>query len=247
MTANLCTRTALITGSSRGLGRHAALALAREGANVVVHYRHNKAAAEQVVQEARQWGGHVYCLAADVRDQQQVQNMIAAVQHNSGRLDILINNVGNFYQQPLLEMDGQAWHEMIDSNLHSVFYACQAVVPIMIEQGYGRIINVGVANADRIQAYVQTAAYAIAKTGVQILTRSLARETAGYGITVNMISPGLMASGAVSETEEGQARSVPMGRVGGGVDYSSAVLYLLSEGAQYVTGANIVVSGGWGL
>ncbi len=245
MSGTLCNRTALITGSSRGLGRHTALALAREGADVIIHYRNNRTEAEQVAQEAQQMGVRAYCLAADVRDQQQVQNLINAAQQKNGRLDILINNVGNFIQQRLLEMEAKAWHEMIDSNLHSVFYGCKAVLPIMIKQGYGRIINVGVANADRIQAFVQTAAYAIAKTGVQILTRSLARETAGLGITVNMVSPGLMA--AAESQEEQPTPTVPMGRMGQAADFCTAVLYLLSDHAHYVTGANIVVSGGWGI
>jgi NAD(P)-dependent dehydrogenase (short-subunit alcohol dehydrogenase family) len=241
-------QVAMVTGSSRGLGRHLALALAGHGADVIINYHREHLAAEEVVDLAQKQGVRAMALQADVRDWSQMQRLAAAALKRMGRLDILVNNVGDFLQKSLLEMDVIEWQEMIASNLHSAFFGCRAVLPAMRHQGYGRIINIGLANANRIHAYATVAAYAIAKTGVQILTRSLAQETALYGITVNMVSPGLMESDLTSmEEKRQQINAVPMRRLGVASDLVGAVLYLLSEQAEYVTGADITVSGGWGL
>jgi len=247
-TKSLQGRVALVTGSSRGLGRHLALALAGQGADVFIHGRRNSPAAEQAVAEVRAKGVRSRLVTGDVRQWHQVRELMSTVVAEYGRLDILINNVGDFLFKPLLRLTVEEWRDMIDSNLHSAFYGCKAALPTMLQQGWGRIINVGVANADRIHAYAGAAAYAIAKSGVQILTRSLAVEVAAQGVTVNMVSPGLMDDSSLNdEARERQIHAVPMQRLGVATDLVGAVLFLVSEEAEYITGANITVSGGWGL
>lgn len=247
-TKSLQGRVALVTGSTRGLGRHLALALAGQGADVFIHGRRSSPAAEQAVAEARALGARSRLVTGDVRQWHQVRELMSTVAAEYGRLDILINNVGDFLFKPLLRLTVEEWRDMIDSNLHSAFYGCKAALPTMVQQGWGRIINVGVANADRIHAYAGAAAYAIAKSGVQILTRSLAVEVAAQGVTVNLVSPGLMESSALTdEVRTRQIHAVPMKRLGLATDLTSAVLYLLSDEAEYITGADITVSGGWGL
>jgi len=246
--AGLQGRVVLVTGSSRGLGRSLVLALAAEGVDVVINYLCDRQAAEQTARQAQQQGVRVKTIQADVREWSQVQALMDSAVTHMGRLDGLVNNVGGFLQKPLQDLTPIEWLEMINSNLHSAYYGCKAVLPIMKQQRYGRIINIGVANADRLQAYSTIAAYAIAKTGVQILTRSLAREVAAHSITVNMVSLGLMDTGLWSGVEkEEQIKKVPMGRLGSGADFAAAVFYLLSDQANYITGANLTVSGGWGV
>lgn len=185
---------------------------------------------------------------ADVRNPDQVQSMIRQILDRWNRLDVLINNVGDFLSKPLDDTSEIEWRTIIDSNLNTVFNVCKAVLPRMRQQQYGRIINVTVATADRIRAFDNIVPYAIAKTGVLILTRSLARAEARHGITVNAISLGLMQP----ETGEpghspGMEGTIPAGRPGTPADFLHAILYLLHDNSEYITGTTLTVSGGWGL
>jgi NAD(P)-dependent dehydrogenase (short-subunit alcohol dehydrogenase family) len=240
-------RVALLTGGSSGLGREMALTLAGNGLRVAIAYRQDRLLASKTLNELL-LNEDAMIWRADVRRWPDVQRLVAAVMDRFGRIDVLVNNVGDFVAKPFERTSVEEWREMFDSNLHSAYYGCRAVGPIMKKQRYGRIINIGLANADRVHAYKKTLPYAIAKTGVLILTRSLAMEWAPHRITVNALLPGLMDNGSLSRTRRRSLTDeVPAGRPGDGRDLAGALLYLISDEASYVTGAEITVSGGWGL
>ncbi len=241
-------RVALVTGSAHGLGRGMALALGRHGADVAVHYRTRKQEAEQLAAEIRGCGVQSGAFRADLCSWHETTQLIETVHQLYRRIDILVNNVGPFLQKSFAEMEPVEWSKMVDGNLNTTYHASRAVWPIMIKQNYGRIINIGLANADQVQAYRTIIPYAIAKTGVLILCKSLAMEGAAYGITVNVLAPGLMDNGDLSAEERARlAEKIPAGRAGTDRDLIAALLFLTSDEASYITGAQIPVSGGWGL
>jgi 3-oxoacyl-[acyl-carrier protein] reductase len=164
------------------------------------------------------------------------------------RIDALINCAGPYHRINLLEETVEGWHSMFDNNLHPVFYLSQAVIPGMIEHKWGRIICFSMANADQLIAQPQLTAHYIAKVGLLVLTRSLARVVAPHGITVNAISPGFIDSGSAPKEElNAMAKRIPAGYVGTLADAVSVVRFLLSDEARYINGANIHVSGAWGI
>jgi 3-oxoacyl-[acyl-carrier protein] reductase len=233
---------ALVTGSARGIGRALVLALAEDGYDVAIHYRTSAAAAEAVVREAGAHGVRALALQADVTVEQEARGLVESAHRELGRLDVLVNNVGNYHFGPLDELDAATWHAMFDSNLHATFYTCQSAVPILRRQGGGRIVNVGYAGSEILRARPGIVAYAAAKTGVILYSKALARSEAAAGITVNVVSPGVMENSVTQPTSE-----IPMGRAGRLDELVAAVRYLLSPGAAYVTGANLEVAGGWNL
>jgi len=245
---SLMDKVVLVTGSSRGLGQRIALSLAEEGAHVIINYLNSKDSALKTAQKIQQDGRKAIALQADVCHWDQALELIRRSIKEMGKIDILINNVGDFLLRPLAQISIDEWHHVMDSNLHSTFYCSKAVLPFMRQSGYGRIINIAVANADSIHSFKEAAAYGIAKTGVLILTRCLAVEEAANGITVNALSPGLMDNGSLSEEQLARQKSlVPMKKTGVARDLLSAIRFLTSDEAAYITGTNIIISGGWGL
>ncbi|HNY89900.1 MAG TPA: SDR family oxidoreductase [bacterium] len=241
-------RVALVTGSARGLGRGMACALADRGAALAIHYRQSNREAARLVEELHAQGVEADLFKADLRRSEEAGRLQEEVLVRFGRLDILVNNVGPFIEKPWNELKPAEWEEMVEGNLNSVYYLCRAFWPVMVAQHWGRIINIGLANSDRIQAYRQVLPYAIAKTGVLILSKSLAVEGAPHHITVNVLAPGLMDNGTLNASgRRAAAARIPAGRPGTAEDLAGALLYLCSEEAAYVTGAHIPVSGGWGL
>ncbi len=240
-------KVALVTGSSRGLGRGLALVLAEKGVRVIINYSTNSRDARETVEAIRAKGQQAVGIQGDVREWRQVLELVNNAAAQWGRIDFLINNVGDFVYKKFDDIDIDDWNNMLDSNLTGCFYCCRAALPVMRKQKSGRIINIGLANAG-VKAYQNVVPYAIAKTGVHILTKSLAVSEAKHGITVNVVAPGLMDNGSLSEKEiRDMGRAVPMQRTGTADDLAGAVLYLLSDEANYVTGTEIVVSGGWGI
>ena len=229
--------SALVTGSVKGIGRALALMLADEGYGVAVHYRTSEREAREVAREVEERGVSAVVLQADVTDAGQATRLVNDAHAQLGQLDVLINNVGDYLFTPLDELEIADWHAMFDSNLHSTFYTCRAAAPLM-RQG-GRIINLGYAGAELIKARPSIAAYSIAKTGVILYSKALAKVEAKRGITVNVISPGIMENSV--STPEG----LPMGRAGTLSELTSAARYLISPGARYVTGVTLEVAGGW--
>lgn len=233
---------ALITGAARGVGRHLALALAKHGYDVAVHYRLSAAEAHSVVSEAQSYGVRALALTADVTQVAEATALVHDAHRHLGRLDVLINNVGNYHKGPLEELTPELWHEMMNSNLHSTFYTCQAAVKLMRAQGGGRIINLGYAGAEHLIARPGIVAYTIAKTGVILYSKALAKSEAKHGITVNVLSPGVLDNSVTKPLEE-----IALGRTGTLDELAAAALYLLSPEARYVTGITLEVAGGWNL
>ena len=238
-------RVALVTGGSRGIGRAIALKLAKEGRSVAIGYLSNDWAAEEVVKSIEKMGRKAISLQCDVSNFADAEEMIKNAKSEFGRIDLLVNNVGPFLYKTIWDTTVQEWHQMLNSNLNSVFYCCKAVVPIMREQKSGVIINIGGPNAERTQGYLRTCAYAAAKTGVVVFSKSLAKEEAEHGIRVNLVNPGFIETEAYTEDMlKTMPQQVPMKRLGKPEDVANAVAYLASDEASYITGAVLNVHGG---
>lgn len=241
-------KVAIITGGARGIGQALALSLARDGWSVAVCYRRSQQEAAETEEAIRKHGVQGMAVRSDVSDPQAAEAFVRQVEGAWGRIDALVNCAGPYHRVSLLEETVEGWRSMFDNNLHSTFYMSRAVIPGMRERGWGRIINFSMANADQKVAQPQITAHYIAKVGVLVLTRSLARLLAPHGITVNSISPGFIASGSAPEEElASMVKRIPAGYVGTTQDAVAVARFLLSEDSRYVNGANIHLSGGWGI
>jgi 3-oxoacyl-[acyl-carrier protein] reductase len=241
-------RVALITGGARGIGRAVALDLAARGWSVAICYRTSAKEANEVLSAVKFHGVRGLALQSDVSAADAAAALVERVNHEWGRVDALINGAGPYHRVSLLDETHEGWHSMFDNNLHPVFYLSQAVIPLMKERKWGRIVCFSMANAEQLIAQPQLTAHYITKVGLLVLARSLARLVAAHGITVNAISPGFIDSGSAPREElEAAAKRIPAGYVGSVEDAASAVRFLLSDKARYVNGANIQLSGGWGV
>jgi 3-oxoacyl-[acyl-carrier protein] reductase len=244
----MANKVALITGGAKGIGRAAALALAPDGWSIAICYRTSVKEADDLVAAVEQHGVKGRALQCDVSDPKAAVECVRRVEREWGRIDALINGAGPYHRRALLEESVEGWHSMFDNNLHPVFYLSQAVAPGMKERKWGRIINFTMANADQLIAQPQLTAHYIAKVGILVLTRTLARVMAPHGITVNAISPGFIDSGSAPPEEmAAMAKKIPAGYVGSLDDAVATVRFLLSDGARYINGANIHLSGAWGI
>lgn len=242
------TPVAVITGGARGIGRAVALDLADRKWRVAICYRTSEQEAAGTARDIAARGGEPLAVRCDVSDPAAAGDLIRQVEQAWGRIDALINCAGPYHRLNLLEETPEGWNEMFAHNLHSVFYLARAVAPGMKARQYGRIVNFSMANADQMVAQPEVTAHYIAKAGVLILTRTLAKLLAPHGITVNAISPGFIASGSAPPGElAAMAKKIPAGYVGEVKDAVAAVRFLLSDEARYINGANIHVSGGWGI
>lgn len=241
-------KIALITGSSRGIGRGIALELAREGAQIAVNYRRDADAAAETVRAIEQLGSRAVALQADVGDWSAVQQMVDKALAQFGHLDIVVANSGIASRvAPVWELDVEHWHKVINVNLHGVFYTCRATVGHLVQRRSGNVILISSIGADECGA--MGAPYYVAKAGVNALTKSLAKECAPAGVRVNCIAPGLIATdmGQRLMKFHGEAetvKSIPLGRPGQPEDIGKAAVYLASEDASFVTGKILRVDGG---
>jgi len=241
-------RVALITGGARGIGRAVALDLAARDWSVAICYRTSSAEANEVVEAIRSRGTKGLAVRCDVSDADAATELIRQVQREWGRIDALINGAGPYHRVSLLQETREGWHSMFDNNLHPVLYLSQAVIPGMKERNWGRIICFSMANAEQVIAQPQLTAHYIAKVGLVILMRSLAKLVAPHGITANCVAPGFIDSGSAPKEElENAAKRIPAGYIGTVGDTAAAVRFLLSEEARYINGANIQISGAWGI
>jgi len=242
------TGVALITGGAKGIGRGIALDLAAQHWKIAFCYRTSEAEAQKTALAITELGGQALALRCDVSDPVAAKSLVDQVEQKWGGIGVLINGAGPYHRINLFEETVEGWNEMFDGNLHPIFYLAKAVAPGMKTRKYGRIINFSMANADQMISQPDVTAHYIAKAGVLILTRTLAKLLAPHGITVNAVSPGFIDSGSAPPEElAGMTKRIPAGYIGTVDDTVAAVRYLLSEDARYVNGANIQISGAWGI
>lgn len=239
-------RTALITGASRGIGRAIALALAQEGADVVINYVSNTIPAQHLVEELQQSGHQALAVRADVSDFPDTYRMAQEIYKAFGHLDILINNAGITSDKTFQNMDHASWRKVLAINLDGVFNCTKVFIDGMIEQGWGRVVNI-TSVIGQIGNFGQVN-YAASKAGVAAFTKSLAKEVAAKGITVNAVAPGFIETEMV-ETIPEKVRTrllaqIPMRRFGRGEEVARACVYLCSTDGDYITGSELMLNGG---
>ena len=239
-------KVAFVTGASRGIGRAIALTLAEAGADVAVNYAGNAAAAEEVAAEIRKMGRRALILQGDVSQTEAAASMLDAVVAEFGRCDILVNNAGITRDGLLMRMKEEDWDAVLNTNLKGVFNCTKAALKYMMKQRSGKIVNI--ASVVGIMGNAGQANYAAAKAGCIGFTKSVAKEVASRGITVNAVAPGLIATDMTSvlpdKVIEEMAAGIPLKRAGQPVDVAKAVLFLVSDDAAYITGQTLNVDDG---
>ena len=235
---NLYGKVALITGSNRGLGRAVALELAKRGAIVVLNYRKSKKVAQNTLKEVRKFSPKSILIKADATKEKEVKIMFSQVFRRFKRINILMNNVGNFCFCRFSELSNTQFRDVLEINIYGTLFCSRAALERMRKQKTGHIINVGCASCDRIVIREKTTPYYLAKTGVYMLTKVMAAEEAKHGIRINMVSPGILERSVTKE-------KVPAGRETTFQDIINAILFLLDSNSSYINGANIEVAGGW--
>jgi len=239
-------KIAVITGGSRGIGRAIALRLAQEGIKVIITYVKGKEAAENVVKEIRTNGGEAWAYQFDVADFAETQKIFEEILAKFGRIDYLINNAGITRDTLLMRMKEEDWDKVINTNLKGAFNCVKGVVRVMLKQKFGRIVNISSVVA--FMGNVGQANYVASKAGLIGLTKTLARELAPKGITVNAVAPGFietdMTANLPEKIKEYILNLIPLGRFGKPEDVAEAVAFLVSDKASYITGQVIHVNGG---
>lgn len=242
-------KVAIITGSATGIGKRTALALAQDGNHVVINYVDSQKSAEETADFIRQtYAVQALAIQADVSRYADVQKLVSQTLATFGRIDILVHNAGPFIKEQKLLRDYQLseWQAMVDGNLNSYFYLLQAILPEMTKNHWGRIVMLGFEKVGNAPAWRYRAAYAAAKSGAASLTRSVALEENGNGITVNMVCPGdikgtfkeMTIQEAKNQSIEGEKRS------GAGEDLARTIVFLCEEQSDFITGNIIEVTGG---
>jgi 3-oxoacyl-[acyl-carrier protein] reductase len=250
-TARLKGKIALITGSSRGVGRAVALSFAKEGAKVIVNYTSNERAANEVAEAINQLGSQAIVVRADVAKREEADSLVQAAINEFGRLDILVNNAGSTRPAMMLKMTEEQWDEVVDIHLKGAFLCSQAAGRQMKEQNSGKIINV--TSVAGLVGTVGQINYSAAKGGIISMTKSIARELARYNVCANVISIGILAMGMSEKiTTDEKFKEVYMNRIllkrfGTPDDVSPAFVFLASDESSYITGQILCVDGGYGM
>lgn len=240
---------ALVTGGGRGIGRAICLALAKEGFDLCINYAAGSSAAEQTAEECRGLGVQTVVLQADVTNPAECQNLVEKAAGTLGRLDVLVNNAGVNADKLILRMQEADFDKVIDTNLKGAFFCCKAACKLMMRQRYGRIINIS--SVVGLHGNAGQSNYAASKAGLIGLTKSLAKEFAARGVTVNAVAPGFIETdmtAAMPEAAKAAAlAAVPAGRIGHADEVAAAVAFLASSQAAYITGQVLCVDGGMGM
>lgn len=241
-------RVFLVTGSGRGLGAALARSAGAEHARVVVNCRRQLAGAEAVAAQVEKAGGEAIAVRADVTEFEEARTLVDRTLAQWGRVDVLVNTVGRFNWHAFSELDPGEWRRIVASNLDSVYHMSRLVLPHMREKRFGRIVNFAAVGAAATLGEPQMAAYSAAKAGVVALSRAIALEEARCGITVNVVSPGLLedetGDAAAAAADEMLGDRVPVGHPGRSADVVRAVLFFASPAADFVTGQVVEVAGG---
>lgn len=238
---------AIVMGGSRGIGRDVARMLAERGANVMIGYRVRTDAADETIRLCQGLVGHVVAQPADIRSRTDVDALIEATLQRWERIDILVNCAGTTAYGPLAELSTERWRAILSTNLDGVYHTCKAVLRPMMHRRYGRIVNVAALHG--LAGGPNQADYSAATGGVLGLTRALAREVAAWGITVNSIAPGLIATEMLDIIPQEQRtwgeQVIAQRRIGRPEEVAAAAIFLASSLASYITGIMLPVDGGW--
>ncbi len=240
-------RVVLVVGGSRGIGKEIALTLGRAGARVALTYRSNKLGAQKVVETLKSLRTDAWAAETDATVPARLKALIENVLQRFGRLDILVNNVGDFEWKPVFDTTLEEWHAIMQSNLYSALYGSKYALPTMRQQHWGRIVNLGAVGAERAFGQAKISAYSAAKAGLVAFSRSLALEEARHGITVNVVNPPIIDDQELSLEEAQRVADArfPVGRPATARDVAEAVKFFASPEAAFVTGQVLNVSGGW--
>jgi 3-oxoacyl-[acyl-carrier protein] reductase len=222
------------------MGREIAVKLAGRCRAVAVHFLNSAAEAEAVAGEVRARGAQSEMFQADLMDEAQARNLIKRVEERYGGIDVLVNNIGPFLVKPWSDLSSADWDSIFRGVLESAYFCLQAALPGMRTRKWGRVVNIGYSRAEQLGSFPTIMPYAIAKTGLLILTRTAAVSEIVNGITINMVSPGLIEGGALPA-----AKGIPPAAIGRPKDVAAAVAFLASDEASAITGANLIVSGTW--
>ncbi|MDO8486971.1 MAG: SDR family oxidoreductase [Candidatus Curtissbacteria bacterium] len=230
-------KVAVVTGSAKGLGRDIAMVLAKDGYTVVLHYLHSADDAKKALDEIKEVSPDSIMVKANVTSDSDTEKMVGEVEEKLGRIDLLVNNVGNFLYKEFAKTTNSEFRNMIESNLYSTLYVSRAALSLMRKQKSGQIINIGAVGCERLIIREMSTPYFLGKTGVYVLTKVMAADEAKHGIRINMISPASMAADIF------KASDFPSGRPATHADVIRALMFLISPENSYINGANLEVSG----
>ena len=233
-------RIALVTGAGRGIGRAIALRLAEDVSGVAVHYFSRREEAQEVAAAIREKGKLAAVFRADLTKKAQAAGLVKKVEERFARVDILVNNVGPWLVKPWDQLEMADWERVLRGNLLGPYFCLKAALPGMRKRKWGRVVNIGYSRAEHLGAYPTIAPYAVAKTGLLVLTRTAAASEVANGITVNMVSPGLIRGGALPPM-----KNISESQLGTYEDVAEAVAWCASDRAAAVTGTNLIVAGTW--
>jgi acetoacetyl-CoA reductase len=246
MSEELTGKIALVTGASRGIGKACATALAQKGASIVLNYVTNRDAAEETKTELETFGSKVLIVQGNVSIEEEARSLVTAAENEFGQVDILVNNAGINRDKTVQRLTGDAWREVIDTNLSSCFYTTNAVLDGMRERSFGRIIQISSIIGQ--MGNIGQSNYAASKAGMIAFTKSTAKEVARFGITVNAVCPGFVETDMVAalpdEIKQTLLSNIPLGRFGTAEEVGETVAFLCGPNGGWYTGSQLTMNGG---